>query len=178
MTPKISGILGHSTQKSAEMPKKIIPNKTSEIEEFDIGRYVPYLLNQATLAILPTFTPVLSKWGLALGAWRILAVLHKSGALRVRELLHLTGLEPPTLSRTLADLEKRKLVIRSPSANDARGILVETTREGNRVAEAIIPHAIAVQNSALRDLSPDEVEFLIRLLKRIHRSMGSTGAPS
>jgi hypothetical protein len=78
--------------------------------------------------------------------------------------------------RTLADLEKRKLVKRSPSANDARGILVETTREGNRVAEAIIPHAIAVQNSALRDLSADEIEFLIRLLKRIHRSVGSTSA--
>jgi len=159
------------------MVKIVIPNEISSADaDFDIASYVPYLLNQATLAILPTFTPTLKKFELQLGGWRILAVLHKSGALRVRELLQLTGLEPPTLSRMLADLEKRKLLTRSPSASDARGILVRATRGGNKLAKAVIPHAIAAEKSALQGFSSDEIEFLIRLLKRIYQNMGLSDA--
>jgi len=143
----------------------------SAVADFDFAGYVPYLLNRATLAILPLFTPILKEHDLSLAGWRILAALHKSNVLRVRELLHITGLEPPTLSRTLAGLEQRKLVVRTPSDTDARGVLVEATPEGIALADALIPHAIAMQKEALHDFSADEAAFLVRLLKRIQQNV-------
>ena len=140
-------------------------------QRYDIQDYAPYLLHQAQLAILPRFTAALTPLHLSLAGWRILAALHKHGSLRVRELLSLTRLEPPTLSRNLASLEQRRLIARSPSEDDARGGLVEPTSDGNAIADAIIPHAIAVQGAALSDFSADEKAFLINLLKRIRKNM-------
>jgi DNA-binding MarR family transcriptional regulator len=155
-------------------PDNKIPNGiTSEVADFDFSGFVPYLLNRATLAILPLFTPRLKADNLSLAGWRILATLHKSHALRVRELLNITALEPATLSRTLADLEQRKLVVRMPSEEDARGILVQATPEGIALADAMIPDAIAIQKAALRDFSADEAAFLVRLLKRIQQNVAS-----
>jgi len=154
-----------------DFDNKIPDGAISEIADFDFGGFVPYLLNRATLAILPLFAPRLKSANLSLAGWRILATLHKSHALRVRELLNITGLEPATLSRTLADLEQRKLVVRMPSEEDARGILVEATQTGIALADAMIPDAIAIQKAALRDFSPDEAAFLARLLKRIQQNV-------
>ncbi|HEV2574922.1 MAG TPA: MarR family transcriptional regulator [Beijerinckiaceae bacterium] len=154
-----------------KLDNKIPDGLKSEVADFDFSQFVPYLLNRATLAILPLFQPTLKAYDVSLAGWRILATLHKSHALRVRELLHLTGLEPPTLSRTLADLEQRQLVLRRPSEEDARGIVVEITPDGITLAEASIPDAIALQKTALRDFSADETVFLIRLLKRMQQNV-------
>lgn len=154
-----------------ELGNNIPDGVTSEVAAFDFSQFVPYLMNKATLAILPLFAPTLKSYDVTLAGWRILATLHKSHALRVRELLQLTALEPPTLSRTLADLEQRQLIVRMPSEEDARGILVEATPEGIALAEASIPDAIALQKAALRDFSADETDFLIRLLKRIRQNV-------
>jgi DNA-binding MarR family transcriptional regulator len=151
-----------------------IPNgMTSEVADFDFSSFVPYLMNRTTLAIMPLFTPRLKADNLSLAGWRVLATLHKSHAMRVRELLNISALEPATLSRTLADLEQRKLVVRTPSEEDARGILVEATPEGIALADAIIPQALAIQKAALCDFSADEAAFLVRLLKRIQQNVAS-----
>lgn len=157
-----------------ELDIKIPDGVTSEVDAFELSGFVPYLMNRATLAILPLFTPTLKAYDLTLAGWRVLATLHKSHALRVRELLHITGLEPPTLSRTLAELEQRGLVRRTPSEEDARGILVETTAEGIALAKASLPNAIALQKQVLRDFSVDERDFLIRLLKRMQQNVSET----
>lgn len=154
-------------QKSA---KKLIPYGISN-PSFDFQDYVPYLLNQARFVILPMFTKALVDPNLTIAGWRILATLHKHGPLRVRELLPLTGVEPPTLSRNLASLEKRRLISRFTSEDDARGILVEATPEGISITNALIPHAIAVEKKALGDFTDDEKQFLIKLLKRIWKNM-------
>lgn len=156
-----------------ELDNKIPDGLISEVDAFELAGFVPYLMNRATLAILSLFTPTLKSHDITLAGWRVLATLHKSHALRVRELLHITGLEPPTLSRTLAELEQRGLVSRMPSEEDARGILVEATAEGIALAKASLPNAVALQKKVLRDFSADERDFLIRLLKRIHQNVAS-----
>jgi DNA-binding MarR family transcriptional regulator len=163
----------------SEKHDKLIPIgiNAAALETFDFQEFIPYLLNRVVLAVLPLFEVKLQEQQLPLDGWRILAVLHKLAPLRVRDLLRLTGIEPPTLSRTLASLERRKLVVRSPSEQDARGILVRATGEGLALANALIPHAIALQNAMLRDFSEDEIEFLIRLLRRLHLNL-ETGHPS
>jgi DNA-binding MarR family transcriptional regulator len=154
-------------------PDKLIPDEITPaaVAAFDIGDHVPFLLNRVSIATFALFENRLKEHGLALGAWRILAVLYKAGPRRVREVLHLTGIEPPTLSRVLADLEKRQLVVRAQSDDDARGILVQPTAEGLALAERLAPHALHAEIALLRGLTVDERDFLIRLLKRMQTNL-------
>jgi DNA-binding MarR family transcriptional regulator len=138
---------------------------------FDLGEHVPSLLNRVTIATFGLFEDSLNAHDLALGAWRILAVLHKTRPLRVREVLQLTDLEPPTLSRLLASLEKRRLVVRAQSDDDARGVLVHPTAEGLAMAERLVPHALRAEFELLRGFTADERDFLIRLLKRMQANL-------
>jgi DNA-binding MarR family transcriptional regulator len=150
------------------IPHDITPQA---IAAFDIGEHVPYLLNQVTIATFSRFEYRLKEHDLALGAWRILAVLHKAGSLRVRELLQRTGIEPPTLSRLLASLEKRGLLARAQSDDDARGVLVQPTPSGLALADDLVPHALRVESELLHGFTADERDFLIRLLKRMQENL-------
>jgi DNA-binding MarR family transcriptional regulator len=155
---------------------ELIPNEITAdaIAAFDIGDHIPFLLNRVNVATLGLFEDRLKEEGLVLGAWRILAVLFKAGPRRVREVLHLTGIEPPTLSRLLADLEKRQLVVRAQSDDDARGILVQPTAEGLALAERIAPHALHAEIELLRGFTVDERNFLRQLLKRMQTNLLSS----
>jgi len=152
---------------------ELIPNEINHaaVAAFDIGDHVPFLLNRVNLATLSLFEDRLKDHGLALGAWRILAVLFKGGPHRVREVLHLTGIEPPTLSRLLADLEKRQLVLRAQSDHDARGILVQPTATGLALVERLAPHALHAEMELLRGFTVDERDFLVRMLKRMQTNL-------
>ncbi len=138
---------------------------------FDLGRHVPHLLNRVTIATFALFEDRLKERGLVLGDWRILAALHQQTPLRVRDLVQRTGIEPPTVSRLLAGLESRGLVVRAPSGDDARGILVRSTSEGQALTADLVPHALAIEHEMLHGFTGDEIEFLLRLLGRIQTNI-------
>ena len=102
-------------------------------------------------------------------------MLRQTGSLRVRDLLQRTGIEPPTLSRLLATLDKRGLLSRAQSDDDARGILVRPTTEGVALADKLVPHALQIEAEILRGFTADERDFLKRLLKRMHVNLASSG---
>ena len=159
--------------KKSQIAESFIPlGITKEaIAAFDIGEHVPYLLNLVTITTFSLFEDRLKEHDLALGAWRILAVLHKAGPLRVRELLQRTAIEPATLSRLLAGLEKRGFLARAQSDDDARGVLVQPTPEGLALADTLVPHALRIEGDILQGFTTDERDFLIRLLKRMRANL-------
>lgn len=138
-----------------------------ETKKFHLDDYIPYLLHQAHLAMLGLFTPVLAEHGLTLPEWRVLAALHSDSPMRFRDLVTATGLEPPTLVRVAAKLEKQSRLSREKSDEDRRGTLLAITPEGRAIASLAIPKAYEAQALATQDLSADETELLRRLLRRI-----------
>ncbi len=81
--------------------------------------------------------------GLGLSEFETLDLLMKAPERKrlVHELLASTHLTQSALSRTVARLEKRGLVMRSMCADDRRSVAVTPTEEGRRVhAEALPTH--------------------------------------
>ncbi|MFD1911871.1 MarR family winged helix-turn-helix transcriptional regulator [Halodurantibacterium flavum] len=139
----------------------------SESGEFDIHDYIPYLINRAAIVLVEQFQSGLQDYELARIEWRVLAILTQRGPTRFGALASLSALEPPTLSRVIAALSKRGLVVKAKSDKDARGIIIEPTAEAVKQVQRVLPHALRVEQIATQGMTEDEARFFLRLLQRI-----------
>jgi DNA-binding MarR family transcriptional regulator len=87
--------------------------------------------------------------------------------MRLGELAQLTSIEISTLSRTVATLHRRGLVLRDRSDPDARAVRVALTARGRETTLRIIPLALRCEATALAGFAPEEAEQLRRLLRRL-----------
>lgn len=73
----------------------------------------------------------------------------------------------PSMTGLLDTLQAKGLVRREPHGVDRRRVHVVLTAEGRALLEAHFPTHYRSQNALLEDLSGDEVETLVTLLRRI-----------
>jgi DNA-binding MarR family transcriptional regulator len=108
--------------------------------------------------------------GLSAADYALLAPLSESadGVLRARELGAEVGWERSRLSHQISRMEKRGLVAREASADDARGSMVRLTEKGREAIEAAAPaHADNVRRLVFDPLTPDEIRLFGDVLDRI-----------
>lgn len=100
--------------------------------------------------------------------------------------------EPPPTPATLADqagvtratmtglidtLEKDRLVVREPDANDRRTIHVRLTEVGRATLDEMLPDYFQRVADILQPLSERERRQLVRLLQKIQTGLPDAGAP-
>lgn len=76
------------------------------------------------------------------------------------------GLSRAAVSKTLAKLERRGYITRTPSPNDKRVALITVTPAGKDVIDALFPRQLRVEAALLARLGPDRSRVLeaLRLL--------------
>lgn len=115
--------------------------------------------------------------GLSLPEYRVLVVLHSHRALGVVAMQQVMRIDKAWISRTLARLAEKGLVISRPDPTDARRTVFRLTAAGRRSAELLIERALERQRRILRGLRPREVEQLMDLLARVQRNVDETDGP-
>ncbi len=138
-----------------------------------LANYVPYLLYRITNRLNRRLRSRLRKTGINITRWRVLAVLQDHGKLTLGEIVELTAMEQPSISRLVAQLEREKLVNRRVSKKDSRFVLVKLTAAGVRTFENVYPAAKAHQRKALEGFSNLEINALRSYLHRIHKNIES-----
>ena len=68
--------------------------------------------------------------GLSHGLLSTMAVVAKRGPLRLTDLAQLEGVSAPSMTRTVAELEARGYVVRSPDPVDGRAVLIAAADAG------------------------------------------------
>lgn len=102
--------------------------------------------------------------GLSLGLLSALASVVRDGPVRPSDLARTEGVAAPTLTRLIAELERRGFLTRRPDPADGRSCLVEATSAG---AEAVLrARSERAQHVAalLADLSDDQVGHVAEAL--------------
>jgi DNA-binding MarR family transcriptional regulator len=84
---------------------------------------------------------------------RLLATIGRHQPLAVNEASRLTGIDKAWVSRSLAALVKRKLVVRQPHPSDSRIVLLSLTQMGKTKVQRIVPLAVARNERLLAALS-------------------------
>jgi len=109
---------------------------------------------------------------LSLNQLATLGTLDRHGPLTPRELAEHEKVQPPSMTRVLAGLEERKLILRSPHASDGRQHLVSLTadartllKEDRRKREAWLAQRLAELTQEERDVLRAAAPVIERLTR-------------
>jgi MarR family transcriptional regulator, transcriptional regulator for hemolysin len=111
---------------------------------------------------------------LTAGEARTLAYVSLYPASRQTALAAQMNVEPMTLVTFLDRLESRGLITREPDPTDRRAKIIQLAPDAQSTLEQILGVTRTVQEGALQDFSPDEVERLRTLLKRMRANIAGS----
>lgn len=83
------------------------------------------------------------------------------------------GFDKAPVSRNLAMLQKRGLVIIRPAPDDGRTHAISLTPRGRVVHDKVIAAALERERRLLSCLKKEEREVLIDMLRRLHENLGA-----
>lgn len=89
-----------------------------------------------------------------------LATLDRIGAMTPRELAEHEKVQPPSMTRVIGELERRKLVTRNPHPDDGRQVILILTEQGLSALKAERRRREEWLTKRLRELTPQERETL------------------
>jgi DNA-binding MarR family transcriptional regulator len=102
-----------------------------------------------------------------------LAALERHGAMTPGELAEHEKVQPPSMTRVIAVLEERNLVLRSPHPTDRRQVILTVTEEGRAVVQRVRRRKDAWLARRLAELTPEERAMLraaVPVLEKLSQS--------
>lgn len=139
---------------------------------FELLDYVPYLINRVAVGMVKDFAPDLKRYGLDIQRWRVLAAILSHAECRFGELVKITSIEAPTLSRIVTRMQRDRLIRCRPLASDTRTFLASLTPKGRALANRVLPRAFAAEAAMVEGLSPAEITAFTRTLHVMYRNLG------
>lgn len=109
--------------------------------------------------------------GHSMPRWRILLALHQSGETSQKQLAHLLGLDPASLTRQIKAIEREGWIERHSDALDNRLTNVELTAAGREVVQATLPRRKAFIEHAFGDMPVDQMKVLSDILHAMEESL-------
>ena len=133
--------------------------------------YIPYLVNRAAVAMVGFASSAFARHDVTVPKWRVLFLLWERGACRFGEMAELTSIEPPTLSRLTARMEREKLITRVRIPADTRSIELKLTPAGKRLIEKLLPMALETERIYLDGISKADLAATRSALTRIYENV-------
>lgn len=137
-------------------------------EDFDLSRFLPYVLNQAAEASSAGFqTYYRQRYGMLRTEWRVLFHLGRYGGMTAKEICARASMHKTKISRAVLALETKRYLLRAPQEQDRRHETLSLTRQGQAVYADLVQAAEAYDASLSAHFSQQEREVLNRCLEKI-----------
>lgn len=107
------------------------------------------------------------QFGVSLMEWRSLALLGGEAPLSLGDLARLAGLDKSQMSRVMAGLTARALVLRAVDGDDARGVQLSLTAAGRKIYNGLIAAANLRNDAFLAALDANERRVLEAALDKL-----------
>ncbi|MFF1439305.1 MarR family winged helix-turn-helix transcriptional regulator [Streptomyces sp. NPDC058295] len=104
----------------------------------------------------------------------LIPLRHATGPVIARSLAERLGLSRAGVSKTLARLEKRGFITRTPNPADRRAALLTITESGARAVDDLFPRQLAAEVDLLAGLGDDR-DWVLRALGRLVEAMEGQG---
>lgn len=137
-----------------------------------LEKYLPYQLAVAAKSISLKFSEKYClQFDISVSEWRVLAAVGEQAKLSAEEVCDKTTMEKVAVSRAVAKLLDKSMLVRKFSEQDRRRSELSLSEQGMSVYQQIIPAALQFQKSLLDDFSEAEIELLEKVLSKLSRKM-------
>jgi DNA-binding MarR family transcriptional regulator len=147
------------TQQSESSPDLL----TWEFREMSLGYQVNHLARLFERALRLR----IAGYKVVPGQFPQLLALYDEDGLTQKQLCDQVKVEQPTMANTLNRMERDGLIHRVRDERDGRQARVMLTERAKNLSEPLLACATEVNDQAIRDLSREELEQLLRLIGRL-----------
>ena len=138
----------------------------------DLDRYVPYFLVAVTNAITRgAGREYLAREGIGIMDWRVMTTLAISPGCAAHDITTLVHLDKGAVSRSLTALEGRGLATSTSQTTDPRRKSWRLTRAGWDLHDQILPVALQREQRLLSGVTPDELEVLLTVMRKLRGNL-------
>jgi DNA-binding MarR family transcriptional regulator len=139
-----------------------------------LGSFLPFRLsllsNTVSANIAATYQ---DKFAISMSEWRIMAILAEYPDLSADEVCQRTQIEKSVVSRAVARLLKRHMIIRQIDDEDRRRSILRLSETGLSVYDEVMPIAENFEKKLIAKLSKQERLTLLSLLDKLQKEAGS-----
>jgi len=133
-----------------------------------LEKFLPYRLNVvASLVSLALSRVYARRYGIGVPEWRVLVTLGQYGVMTGKAIGAHTHMHKTKVSRAVALLEKRRLLVRRANRDDMRESFLSLTAAGRAMYEEVAPHALDFANRLTQILTPADREAFDRALRQL-----------
>ena len=130
---------------------------------------VGYNARRAALTVIAVFLRRMAPYGLRPVDFSVLSVVAHNPGVTSRQICAALDILPPNLVGMVKALQARELVVRKPHPSDRRAQGLHLTAAGQKLHRQAQATATELEGEATSALTPDEVQTLIGLLRKVYR---------
>jgi DNA-binding MarR family transcriptional regulator len=128
-----------------------------ELEVLNLENFLPYRLYRLADAVSREFSRIYKdSHGLTRPEWRTLSGLGQHGTMTASAIGEQSAMHKTKVSRAVAELERRRWLVRTPDENDRRVEHLALTKAGLAAYREMVPLAKAFEREFLAKLSAEE----------------------
>lgn len=135
-------------------------------------------LAMTSKAVGAAFNSALAAEGGSVPTWLILNSLKEGRWSTQLDLARSVGIEGPTLTRHLDNLEQSGFVIRQPSEADRRAVRVEITEAGEAAHGRMLVAVIGFNKRLWAGVARDDLRLFGEILTRLEANLAAPVAPA
>jgi DNA-binding MarR family transcriptional regulator len=146
---------------------------TGDDAPLKLEQFLPYLLMVvASLSSQALSRVYAQRYNIGVPEWRVLVTLGQYGVMTGKAIGAHSHMHKTKVSRAVALLEKRKLLIRRANRADMRESFLSLTAAGRAMYEEVAPHALDFARRLMEIVTPSDRAAFDRALKLLSEHSG------
>jgi DNA-binding MarR family transcriptional regulator len=157
-----------SRASQSEPTQAAAPTASADHAPLQLEHFLPYQLNVVASLVSQALSRVyVKRHRIGVPEWRVLVALGQHHAMTGKAIGALTHMHKTKVSRAVAILEKRKLLVRRSNRSDMRESFLSLSASGRAMYEELAPHALEFAKRLTEILSPADREAFDRAVKQL-----------
>lgn len=141
---------------------------SSDCAPLQLEHFLPYQLNVVASLVSQALSRVYARrYRIGVPEWRVLVTLGQYGVMTGKAIGAHTHMHKTKVSRAVALLEKRKLLVRRSNRADMRESFLSLTAGGRAMYEELAPHALEFARRLTEILTPADREAFDRAVTQL-----------
>ncbi|WP_186389368.1 MULTISPECIES: MarR family winged helix-turn-helix transcriptional regulator [unclassified Stappia] len=136
----------------------------------ELEGFLPYRLNVLAETVSQSLAGIYRRrYAISVPEWRVMATLGQFGTMTAKEIGEHSRMHKTKVSRAVASLEQRRLILRTPNTRDMRESILQLTDAGTDAYRKLVPEARRFSDALLAPLDPSDREVFDKVLDQLAR---------